>query len=513
MSLGLWPEAVPFDPDSDTALDELRKHFDPAALPSAVLLVPARNLRDSAWASKAARGLARALAGNRTVVLIDLDFEQPALHTVLGTTNAEGVADALLFGASLERVTIRAAGEPFEFVPAGAFAPEPEQLMSHPGWSRLLAELSARNALLLAWAPLGARGLDDFAGRVSSVVILADDPDVTPTVALLPETIRVEGVIKPPAPPPPSPPVPAPAPVPASEPPAETRGEAQAGLTTSAMDWLQGEAPAGDRVRLPKEEAREALMAELRARQSHEAPESQPEPAPAAEPPFRLPPRASSQPENGHRRLLRAVAIVAVFAVVSWFLGRLLAGGPEPTVTSGSEDGAPGEPQPAGDILGFSVAIESYDRLADAMARGDTLGLAEPGVLFYIVPVQVDSATFYRVMAGPMADSATADATMQALVARGLKTAATPGDVRSTPLAFEIGRYDLKEDAVNRMTELKSQGIPTYVVEVPYTRGPSRYYVYSGAYFGPSEAEHMRLVLRQAGLQDTLVLRVGRITP
>jgi hypothetical protein len=199
MSLGLWPEAVPFDPESDTAIHDLRKHFDPAALPAAVLLVAARNLRDSEWAAKAARGLARALARDRTVVLADLDFDQPALHTIVGTTNAEGVADALLFGASLERVTLQPAGEPFEFVPAGAFAPEPDQLMSHPGWGRLLSELTARNALLLAWAPLGASGLDDFAARVASVVILADDIDVTPTVAMLPEATRVEGVIKPPA--------------------------------------------------------------------------------------------------------------------------------------------------------------------------------------------------------------------------------------------------------------------------------------------------------------------------
>jgi hypothetical protein len=512
MSLGLWPEAVPFDPDGDTALNELRKHFDPAALPSAVLLVSARNLRDSTWAPKAARGLARALGSSRTVVLVDLDFEQPALHGLIGTANAEGVADALLFGASLERVTLQPAGEPFEFVPAGAFAPEPEQLMAHPGWSRLLTELSARNALLLAWAPLGAPGLDEFAARVSSVVILADDPDITPTVALLPDAIRVEGVIKPPPPPPPPPP-PAPPPTPVATPEATgaTTVPAQAGLASSAMDWLDAEAEAGDRVRLPKDEAREALMAELKARQPL-TPADEPPQTTAGPPPSSRP---VAEPEAGEsrRRLLWTVAILAVAVVLSWFGGQLLAGGRRTPVASSMDTGTPAEPQPAGDILGFSVAIESYDRLAEAMARGDSLGVAEPGVLFYIVPIQVDSATFYRVMAGPMADSVTADATMHALVARGLKLSASPGDVRSTPLAFEIGRYDLKEDAVNRMTVLKSQGIPSYVVEVPYTRGPARYHVYSGAYFGPSEAAHMRTILRQAGLQDTLVLRVGRISP
>jgi hypothetical protein len=63
------------------------------------------------------------------------------------------------------------------------------------------------------------------------------------------------------------------------------------------------------------------------------------------------------------------------------------------------------------------------------------------------------------------------------------------------------------------MAELKGQGVPSYVVEVPYTRGAPRYHVYAGAYAGPSEAALMRDVLRRAGVLDTLVLRVGRITP
>jgi hypothetical protein len=74
-----------------------------------------------------------------------------------------------------------------------------------------------------------------------------------------------------------------------------------------------------------------------------------------------------------------------------------------------------------------------------------------------------------------------------------------------------MGRYDTREEAVRETTTLKARGIPSYVVEVPYTQGPPRFHVYAGAYSGPTEASVMRNVLRNAGIMDTLVLRVGRI--
>jgi hypothetical protein len=100
---------------------------------------------------------------------------------------------------------------------------------------------------------------------------------------------------------------------------------------------------------------------------------------------------------------------------------------------------------------------------------------------------------------------------MQTLVARGAKTAESPGDVRETPLAFLIGAYDVRVDADARMNQLRESGVPSYVVEVPYTSGPVRYHLYAGAYSVPSEAEAMRALLRTAGVPDTLVVRIGQV--
>jgi hypothetical protein len=522
MSLGLWPDAVPFDPDG-TESHELRKHFDPARLPAALLVVCARDLRGSDWAPRAAIGLARALAGGaRPVVLVDVDFEQPTLHSVLGEANGEGLADALLFGASLERVTLAPAGESFEFVPCGAYAPDPPDLMGHAGWARLLSELATRNALLLAYAPLGVPGLDTLADRISSVLVLAGEMEMAPTVAQLPETISVEGVVRPARPRSPAPaavetaepPSPAPVPVPEDETPAPSTSPA-------GVLPIEPVAPVSSGpVRLPKDEAREALAAELRARQraAERGAEGEAEQTTGAHPIVAggAPTRPSPAPRPAARtpRWVWPVLIAAV-ALVSWFVGQMMGGGrPEPTLTVAPTQPTNGPAEPAGVILGYSVAIEAYDQLSLALARADSLALVDSTMQFYIAPVRVDQQLFYRVMAGPLPDSASASVVLHSLVSRGLKTAANEDwDVRPTPLAFLLGQYEVRDSALSRMTALRAQGVPGYIIEVPYTQGPPRFHLYGGAYEKPSEAEVMREVLRRAGVLDTLVLRLGRTLP
>jgi hypothetical protein len=500
MSLGLWPEAVPFDPNSGSASHDLSKHFDAGRMPAAALLVCARDLRGTEWPARAAIGLARALgAGERRVVLADLDFEQPALHELLHAANTEGVADAILFGASIERVMIEPAGEMFGFVPPGAVAPDPAELMAAPAWTRLLAELTSTDVLLLAYAPLGVPGLDALADRIRAVVVLADETEVAATAAMLPDTIRVEGVIRPVWPVTPEPA--AEPPVAAAEPEREPEHEPQP------------EAAAAEPALAAKEDARQALKADIAARQRvaadpvETATESRP-----AESEKTLPaPRALKR--AAWRRLLPWAAFILLVAAAGWLGGRLLAGPGETGPGPSGPDGA-AVAEPAGSLLGFSVAIESYADFDSAVLRADSLSLAAPDLVFFVAPVlAADDAIIYRVLAGPMTDSATASATMLRLVGEGLKIAASEFDVRETPLAFLVGQYQFRGDAEQRIIELEAQDLPSYVIEVPYTRGPPRFYVYAGAYSGPSEALVMRDRLRAAGVEDTLVVRIGRSQP
>jgi hypothetical protein len=514
MSLGLWPDAVPYDDEAANASEELRKHFDAAKLPSALLLVCSRGLRGSPWAAKAAVGLARALAGgSRTVVLADLDFENPSLHDAIGEPNVEGLADALLFGASLERVTTHPAGESFEFVSSGGFAPDPLELLMHPGWTRLLGELSARNAMLLAYAPLGIPGLDGIGERITSVIVLAAEDALAPTVALLPESIRLEGVIRPPHV--------AAEPVHLAFEPVPEPAAATGPATESVAAGSGGAVPADtEPMRTAKDEARAALMADLRARQnvagrspeSEAVPDEGPIPAPVQTPR----PAAASTP----RRPIRigrprwgVIGAIAVLAAAGFLIGKLLAGGTEEVVGTTAPISAGGPAQPAGVILNYSVAVEAYDQLPAALARADSLALLDSALTFYIAPVLVAGNVWYRVMAGPLSDSASAAAALNALVSRGLKAAANEWDLRSTPLAFFLGRFASRDSAVQRMRELRNQGVPTYVVVVPYSSGPDHYHLYGGAYSADSEAAVMRDLLRRTGLTDTLTLRLGRGLP
>jgi hypothetical protein len=409
------------------------------------------------------------------------------------------VADAILFGASIERVMIEPAGEMFGFVPPGAVAPDPAGLMAAPAWTRLLAELTSADVLLLAYAPLGVPGLDTVADRIRSVVVLADETEVAATAAMLPDTIRVEGVIRPVWPVTPEPA--AEPPVAAAEPEREPEHEPQP------------EAAAAEPALAAKEDARQALKADIAARQRvaadpvETATESRP-----AESEKTLPaPRALKR--AAWRRLLPWAAFILLVAAAGWLGGRLLAGPGETGPGPSGPDGA-AVAEPAGSLLGFSVAIESYADFDSAVLRADSLSLAAPDLVFFVAPVlAADDAIIYRVLAGPMTDSATASATMLRLVGEGLKIAASEFDVRETPLAFLVGQYQFRGDAEQRIIELEAQDLPSYVIEVPYTRGPPRFYVYAGAYSGPSEALVMRDRLRAAGVDDTLVVRIGRSQP
>jgi hypothetical protein len=168
----------------------------------------------------------------------------------------------------------------------------------------------------------------------------------------------------------------------------------------------------------------------------------------------------------------------------------------------------PGEP--VGEPLPFSVAIEAHQELATAAERVARLSQAEPGMGFYLAPILVDSVLYYRVMAGPVRDSAGAATLLQQLLAKGHKTGSTSWDIRVTPLAFLLGVFDSRVEAMHRVVDLAGKRIPAYVLEVPYSSGIARYHLDCGAYAGPAEADVMRKLLGEAGLDANLVERVGR---
>lgn len=526
MSLGLWPDAVPFDPERGTASHELRARLDLDTAPSAMLLVTGGVRQRSTWAARTAAAVAAALAdAGRRVVLVDLDFELATLHAEFGEADVEGVADVLLFGASLERVASRPAGESFDLVGPGAFAPDPIDIMLDPGWPRVLADVEAGGGTFIGYIAASAPGADLIADRIRDVIVLAEEADVAAAVARLPETIVLRALVRPET-----------APASAATPlPEDSQDEHAAVVEPDALHVDRAEgivditaetaavAPVGiDAAADAPDATLRAMIDDLRERQriassrsARATGDSTPVPAtletlPASSDVTFSPRRPARQPVS---RWPLAVLTMAMIAVL---IGGVLFGRRYLALRAARNAQAPGQstaivPEPRGRPLTYSVVIESFDAMERATRRADSLTVVTPGTAFYVAPFRLDNAMYYRVLAGPLADSASAAALMQSLVAQGAKTAESAGDVRETPLAFLIGAYDVRVDADARRNQLRESGVPSYVVEVPYSNGPARYHLYAGAYGAPSEAEAMRQLLRTANVPDTLVVRIGQV--
>jgi hypothetical protein len=162
--------------------------------------------------------------------------------------------------------------------------------------------------------------------------------------------------------------------------------------------------------------------------------------------------------------------------------------------------------------LPYEVALEAHTDLATAFSRLDALG-NEPRLSFHIVPLARDGALFYHIMAGPAPDSASALALRDTLVLRRIKTAATPTDVRLSPLAFLVGDYGDRHNAAQTVGELRRLDVPSYTLLGDAADGYPMFRVYVGGFATPAEADVTRQLLRAAGVQDSLVTRTGIVIP
>ena len=176
-----------------------------------------------------------------------------------------------------------------------------------------------------------------------------------------------------------------------------------------------------------------------------------------------------------------------------------------PTVVA-SDTIQPAAPEPR--ALAYSVAIEAHADLPTAQRRIASLAAGDSTVGYFISPVLADSVLYYRVLAGPLADSAAAALLMQRLVSTGQKTAAAARDIRHAALSFLIGRFDDHETAERERERLRMLDIPTFVLPTP-ARTDGSHRLYAGAYSGLAEADVMARLLRSAGLPDSLVTLTG----
>src|SRR6185369_7011423 len=212
---------------------------------------------------------------------------------------------------------------------------------------------------------------------------------------------------------------------------------------------------------------------------------------------------------------LLSLAVVAALVVGAWlvFQQRTQSGATQPPVSSGQpSEVLPAPPAAVGPAvpLLYSVAIEAHQQLPLALERVKALRDEEPQLSFYIAPTVANNVMYYQVMAGPVADSASAGALLLRLLEKGHKTGAQPGEVRRANLAFLLGDYETRAAADAQEQAAEVVGIPAYVIEVPQAAGDSHFRVYAGAFASVAEAGVMKQMLQSVDLKDTLVQRVGK---
>ena len=408
-----------------------------------IMLLVAAGAQDDA--APAAIQLAEERAGEgRPTILADAALTDPLLHEFLDVENLEGLADVFLFGASLSRVSTRPAGRSFQFVPGGAYVPDPGAVLDSRGWARLGTELRTAGAVMLLYIPASTPGVGALSRRVRRAVLIGGKAEAERARSRLDRDCLVLGRIEP-----------EPAPAPAGSWPA------------ARADDLN-------------------------------------------EPPVV---RAGEKARSPVGPVLLVLLILALVAG-GWFLYQAyLAPAPEPPAVQPVPPRAEAEPpavaQPVETPLDVSVAVEAHQDLDTARQRVAALRAAEPGIDFFLAPVAVSGAVYYRLLAGPVSDAEAGTALLQHLVDQGHRTAFDSWAVRPTPYAFLLGEYDTAAEAEQRVDELAEAEIPAYIVTMRYEPGPSRFRVYGGAFETTTEAEVMAQMLDAAEVEAELIPRTG----
>lgn len=498
---------------------EASKPKSGVAWPHALSLVlAAEEPQQLDWALAAAIEIARKLAEQGKVVLVDAGAGGTTLAEKLRVGHEGGIADVLLRGASFSATARRPVTEKFFFLPLGVSAAQPEVLFQHPRWLKIAERLTDADARLLTcvsaadWVasgpisgfesciilngsghdvglPAGARRIAEFlappkireaatAGQQEEPA--GDGPDEVKTGA--PE-LQGEGRVE----------------------PGGESSDAAALVDSPAMAAISERAPVVLGVSEPEDASRSSVFRDSLGRWRGRA-------------------RLAELGPLG-RRITAAAVVVAAVVTVAVLWAVLKSGGapdeaavfqavaettavPAPVTPSpANEDRAGGRPRGVG--LPYSVAIASYSSFEDALARQKRLARNELPV--YVAPTPVRGVVYYRVFAGLLAERSEAEALMAQLVREGIKDTVRAWDVRQAQFAFSFGTFNSAREAGEKLEELTQLGIHAY--RVPAGTGTAgsavAYHVYAGGYETREAAAPLREQIETAGLSAELVERVG----
>ena len=175
----LSPELVaahePFDTQSEILRDlrtQLVLHWVNAE--HKALVVASANPRDGRSYLAANLAVVFAQLGGKTL-LIDGDMRHPCQHRIFGQGNGPGLAQVLSGRLGAEAAARVPYFDNLWLLPAGAAPPNPLELLSAPGFPRLLQEFRGQFDLILIDTPAAARGSDArvIGARADGALVIA----------------------------------------------------------------------------------------------------------------------------------------------------------------------------------------------------------------------------------------------------------------------------------------------------------------------------------------------------
>jgi hypothetical protein len=187
-----------FDAEAGFVPDELSPSIILGGGAGRIVVLAATPLAQAeGWASRAVVAIARSWAQETLrIFLMDLGLDAPSLHQALGLLNHEGVSDAFLYGASVQRIAQPALGDAIFFASAGTASSDPAQILGHPRWSDLAGGFSEADATLLLFLPTDIPGADKILSRATDVLFLAGEGEPT-EIHLGPAAIKVVAMLGP----------------------------------------------------------------------------------------------------------------------------------------------------------------------------------------------------------------------------------------------------------------------------------------------------------------------------
>ena len=138
---------------------------------------PSRSSGNTLTALNLAISMARDMG--QSVLLVELDLVNPALHRVLGFGRRRGVADYLLHDAPLTEILLDIGVERFALIPAGSIVANSSELLSSPRMAQFVDELRRCYGRLIVLFDLpSVLAVDDamaFASLVDCALLVVEE--------------------------------------------------------------------------------------------------------------------------------------------------------------------------------------------------------------------------------------------------------------------------------------------------------------------------------------------------